>query len=226
MKNKLAMLTLATMLGCVMSSSAATMLVQNVSDGPGDMLWALNNNSLMSSGSIVMGYFAANVTPAQINTIPGLVANLGSFTAITSVTPGAVGPTLGVGAAGYAEGPDVAGVTVPGGAIVVGSPLLGRVVYEIATSAANLSAATTADQFALLSFGAFLGDQPIEQSFNGNPKGIVPIISDGNGTFVGDATFGGGAGTYSTLKLAVIPEPSAALLGAIGALGLLRRRRN
>lgn len=39
----------------------------------------------------------------------------------------------------------------------------------------------------------------------------------------------GGASTESNVALvpfAVIPEPSAALLGALGALGLLRRRRN
>ena len=38
---------------------------------------------------------------------------------------------------------------------------------------------------------------------------------------VGDAS-----GAPGNIKLAVIPEPSAALLGGLGALGLLRRRRN
>jgi hypothetical protein len=36
---------------------------------------------------------------------------------------------------------------------------------------------------------------------------------------------GGGTATYDNIKLEVIPEPSAALLGGLGLLALLRRRR-
>jgi hypothetical protein len=55
---------------------------------------------------------------------------------------------------------------------------------------------------------------------------ILP--ADGNAIAVGAATEAGG-GSLSNERftaVALVPEPSSALLGAIGALGLLRRRRN
>jgi hypothetical protein len=45
------------------------------------------------------------------------------------------------------------------------------------------------------------------------------------GTFTSGGANAGYGGSY-VLNTAVIPEPSAALLGAFGAIGLLRRRRN
>jgi hypothetical protein len=45
-----------------------------------------------------------------------------------------------------------------------------------------------------------------------------------NGFFTGSGTAGSTATKAATFQ--IVPEPSAALLGAIGALGLLRRRRN
>jgi hypothetical protein len=47
-----------------------------------------------------------------------------------------------------------------------------------------------------------------------------------NGFFTGSGTAGDATTDIKAATFQVIPEPSAALLGAIGALGLLRRRRN
>jgi hypothetical protein len=56
------------------------------------------------------------------------------------------------------------------------------------------------------------------------------LPNDGGLISTGAATVDGGGSiansTFTAVNLTVIPEPSAALLGAIGALGLLRRRRN
>jgi len=55
------------------------------------------------------------------------------------------------------------------------------------------------------------------------------LVPDANGQIIG--TFGGlasgqeGAATLAGLQFEVIPEPSAALLGALGLLAMLRRRR-
>ena len=46
------------------------------------------------------------------------------------------------------------------------------------------------------------------------------------GTFTTTGTNSGFGGSYVLNTAAAVPEPSAALLGAFGALGLLRRRRN
>jgi hypothetical protein len=46
----------------------------------------------------------------------------------------------------------------------------------------------------------------------------------GDGLGIGTSTLASGIG-YQLAPVTIIPEPSAALLGALGALGLLRRRR-
>jgi hypothetical protein len=59
--------------------------------------------------------------------------------------------------------------------------------------------------------------------------GLDPMVIPPNGQDVvqGFATISGGGNVANNLPISVnlIPEPSAALLGALGALGLLRRRR-
>jgi MYXO-CTERM domain-containing protein len=219
---------LAALIGGVMSSSAATMFIQNVSDGPGDKLYALNNNTLMNGGIVTMGYFSSTVAVGDISTIQGLLANLASFTVVTTVVPGSAGPTFT--APGYAEGSNVNGVAVPGGNILAGNPLIGRSVYQIVTDAVALTGvggATIANQFAVIGFGTLVGDEPSPQAITGNISiGGSVVLSGGAGTFTAGTTYPGGEGVFKTLKMAVVPEPSAALLGALGVLGLLRRRRN
>jgi hypothetical protein len=48
------------------------------------------------------------------------------------------------------------------------------------------------------------------------------LVASSNATWSATTALGGGAGAG---LITMIPEPSAALLGALGALGLLRRRR-
>jgi hypothetical protein len=48
------------------------------------------------------------------------------------------------------------------------------------------------------------------------------LVTSSGATWSGNTTLGGGAGAG---MITFVPEPSAALLGAVGALGLLRRRR-
>jgi hypothetical protein len=58
--------------------------------------------------------------------------------------------------------------------------------------------------------------------------GLDPMVvpADGAGVFQGAANAdGGGTLANSRFTAVLIPEPSTALLGALGALGLLRRRR-
>lgn len=222
MKIKNTILTLGVTLACLSSIDAATMLISNVSNGTGDTLWALNNNTPMSSGVVVMGYFPASVLVSEINTINGLVSKLGQFVSVSTVNISAVDPTLEGAFNGYAESD---AVTVPGSPLNAGNALLGRTVYQIVTNASSLAVATVSNQFGLLSYGTFLGDQPIEQPFDGSPTLGQPIITGGVGSFVvNDGSFYQN-GQYNTFKLN-IPEPSTAILGAIGALALIRRRRN
>lgn len=216
---KTLMIGLALVSG-TLASNGAQMILNNVVGGPGDTLYATSTNTLMNGGVVAIGYF--NTSAINPTTIADLASNISNFIIVTSAVPGSNSDTLGGSFAGYLE--QTSFTSVSGGLVTPSnnSALLNRNIYEIVTSASSLAAATGTSEFALLKIGTFQDDGALENQYFGDPAGKTPIIGT-LGTFNGDA--GGGPGTYNTLKMAVVPEPSAALLGAIGALGLLRRRR-
>jgi len=231
MKLKSTVLGICCLVSVSMSASAATMIISNAANGPSDTLYANNNNSLMTSGLVTMGYFTAGITDSSINTVAKLYSELqlGHFTLVTSQIPGTAGPQVGTGAPGYAD--QASATTVSGGLVAVGQTneaLLGRTIYSIVTNATIFTVGAGAGQinggtnFALLNMGQFASDLPVEQGYSSFPSGITPVIGT-IGTFNGNPG-GIGEGTYSTLIMA-IPETSSVLLGALGMLGLLRRRR-
>jgi Transposase IS200 like len=119
------------------------------------------------------------------------------------------------------------------GALIADSDArVGRALYVFVGNGASLAQfdavlnPTGSTAWALKQVGTIAGDDGGENDYNANPfGGVAPIIGSINpSAFTGDPA-GLGGGTYSALQLVAVPEPSAALLGAIGALGLLRRRR-
>ena len=230
MKLKSTLCALSLLIGATSVSNAAVYTISNVGDFLTDRLYADNSGALMNSGTVAIGYFPASVQLADINTIAGLVSNLGLFISQSTAVPGTLMGTFGISVAGYADNADLAASS---GIVTVGNPLLNRPIYSIVTNASSLALATATSQFALVQIGVISDDVPNEQTYTSNPLN-APIIGS-LGTFNGalGIDFDGpggepalGAGTYSTLRMDVIPEPSAALLGAFGVLGLLRRRRN
>jgi hypothetical protein len=202
-------------------SQAANVVIFNVAGGADiDTLWANADGSLMTTGKVSVGYFGPSVTVDQIDTIAELFSKLGEFTTLTSATPGSSSTFL---APGYvAEDPFQ----------FAPSSLIGRTLYAIATNAASLNAATLSSGYSMFTFGSVVADDLGENDYVANPAGVTPIIGV-LGTFTGDPggaatdAFGPAAsGNYTTLKLVAVPEPSTTLLGAVGALALLRRRRN
>jgi hypothetical protein len=233
MKNKITLLTTSLLLSGSLVSNAAIFAISNVVTFTDDTLYA-DNNVPMTGGSVTIGYFGSTIVDTDIDTIDELVQLLGSFNVRSEATPGAVMGTFGFGSAGYADNFDTA---TSFGLInnTTNTSLLTRSIYSIVTSASSLATATASDKFALVKIGTIGNDEVGELTYSSNPAGIVPLIGsvgsvttdlgiafdDGNGNLVPIGTQ-----TYSTLNLAAIPEPSTALLGALGALALLRRRRN
>ncbi len=211
-------MSIVSMFGAIMGSAdAATMAVNNLGTGPGDVLYTNSANVPMSGGVVTMGYFSAGIAPT---TIAQLQAALGSYTLVTSAIPGDVSAVLGENVAGYAS--QLLNTTVLGGQVTGANELLGRPIYSIVADNANLQAAT---QFALVRIGTFADDVPFENQYFSNPAGGTVIIGT-TGSIDVQNNPPTGNGTYVTLQMTAVPEPSAALLGALGALGLLRRRRN
>lgn len=213
---------LAALVACIGYANAANMVVSNVALGPGaagDTLFASKANVPLSSGIVTMGYFTAGFD-VNANLAPANWANLvANFTVVTSAVPGTNSSTLGGAFAGYVEAEGFAA-----GTITTGNPLLGRMLYTFVGGSATLLQSITDPNtgIALFEVRALADDVPFDQTYVANPSlGTVKIGAAGS--FEGDA--GAGPGTYKTLQLVAVPEPSALLLGALGILGFVRRRR-
>ena len=225
MKKQLVLVSALALMAGSINSNAASFVISNVVSGPGDTLYADADNNLMSSGTVAIGYFNPDIDVSTISgatdKISALYAVLGSFVTVTSQAPGSLSVTLGGSFAGYAEQAE----PTPIGTITTGNALLNRSIYSILTNASSIASATASSQFAFLLIGTINDDNPDEYLYTSNPVN-APIIGS-IGSYTGNAAgFGTVEDTYVTLKMATsIPEPSAALLGAFGVLGLLRRRR-
>ncbi|RYZ90968.1 MAG: hypothetical protein EOP06_07290 [Proteobacteria bacterium] len=213
MKLKIAILT--GLLGFAGFSNAAIYSLNNVVNGPGDTLHANSLNQLSTGTVVTIGVFTAGFDLAS--SLTDQAALLTNYTTLTSGLTGGPSETLGAALApGYIE---LAADDQP--SITGNNPLIGRSLYSFIGNAATLALST---EFALVLLGTIQEDLPNELSYSSNPGGISPLIGKLD-SFTGEAA--AGTGTYVTLQTQVIvPEPSAALLGMVGALGLLRRRRN
>ena len=81
MKLKTTLMVAFALVAATFTSHAATMLINNVNNGPGDTLFAGTSNALLSSGIVGIGYFPAGIADTDINTAAKLLAQIGTFTA-------------------------------------------------------------------------------------------------------------------------------------------------
>jgi hypothetical protein len=204
----------ALFLGLSLSATAAIYFPSNVvsGSGSGDALLQNADDTLNSGGFVAMGYFPSGYVISTID----MDLNISNFTTVASVLSGSSSVSLGGAFPGYYEGDvvDTANIVPP-------SLLIGRPLYVFA---GNLGTLAGSNEWAIKEVAVIASDDPNEQTYVGNPLGGAAPAFGLFGSFTGDAS-GFGSSTYQTLQLQPIPEPSAALLGALGALGLLRRRR-
>jgi hypothetical protein len=222
---KLKSTLVAALLASFTHSQAATYYINNVVAGnASDVLFENQNGDLLDGGIVAIGHF--NGSTPNVEDKNALVAG---FTTLHSGLVGAFSIDLEGAYPGYIQVDGTPGTPgtpdpYPGSQITDTNPLIGTLVYMFVGNASTFAAST---HFALASIGTFASDDPNEQQYTADPASAS--IVGGLGAF--DTWFGGPvtavSGNYTTLKLvAPVPEPSAALLGAIGALALLRRRRN
>lgn len=232
MKIKASLLAFTVFFGGAITSSAAIFLVSNVVDFQTDTLYATSDNVPMTSGIVAVGYFGSTIIDTDLDTIPELFSLLGTFTTQSTSVPGSVMGTYSIGVPGYADNSDLA-TSMGQITLSLNSSLIGRTVYSIVTDASSLATATATSGFALVRIGTIGNDEGGELSYGSNPAGITPLIGT-NGTLFVDLGIdfdGPGenpalpASTYNTLKLSAVPEPSALLLSAFGAVLMFRRKR-
>jgi PEP-CTERM motif len=216
------------LLSSALCASSATLQVGNVTVGPGsiqprDTLFASSSNALLSGTIVTIGYFDDGFVVANNLSTSSWGNLVDSFNILGSEFTGNVGSTYGVPLAGYVEGtPFNSG---PFSVISNSNPeFVGRILYGFAGSGADLVTSAANGEIALFSLGAILDDTPTAQTYRTDPT-LKTILIGSTGTFTGLPGVGGDSGTYNTLRLAAVPEPSALLLTALGALALLRRKR-
>jgi len=208
----------AGLLSLACNANAAIYAASNVVEGTNrDVLFQnagpIGTAPLLNGGIVSLGYFIGGAPSSDINLIATTISN---FTMQTFALTGSFSVDLDGSFAGYVQGAEVNRPINQ-----LDSPLLGLPVYIFVGNAATLAGSTA---WALTQVSTIAADIPNEQLYTGVPSaGTVPVLGT-IGTFTGAVN--SVSLPYTTLQLQVIPEPSAALLGAIGALGLLRRRRN
>ena len=212
---KLTLSFTAALIAMASSANAANIIVSNVGSGYAysDTLFENVNGSLLDGGIVAMGYFGSNDPSTDLSEITNTLAD---FTTLASGVAGSFSASLEGAFAGYVEVADY-----NTGVIGSGSTLIGKKVYVFVGNQSTLVASTA---FALFLTGTFAEEEAgFEATFIAQPFGLVPLIGTID-SITANSPISGSPETFTTLKL--VPEPSTTLLGAVGALALLRRRRN
>ncbi|MCX6846851.1 MAG: PEP-CTERM sorting domain-containing protein, partial [Verrucomicrobia bacterium] len=184
--------------------------------GNTDRLFENVDGTLVSGGIVAMGYFGSNNPSGNIANIAATIAD---FTILSTGQLGSPSESLGGSYPGYVEA-----TNINLGDLLAGDALIGKKLYAFVGNQSSLSPSTA---FALYLVDTFVVEEAgFAQTYLAQPLTKTPLIGSVD-SITANSPDSGNPETYSTIKLAAaVPEPSAALLGAIGALGLLRRRRN
>jgi len=216
---------LVVLLGLAASAHAATYTIQNVA--------GFNSSIVVDSTGVALSGDGA--TNGAIGTVIGS-AGFGYFTSDNAVTSATSGATLidsdfiefGTNAGLFNPANPFVGLFSRQGTVsgaTLDSTFTGQNIYLVISNGSTLSAGT---EFLVYKLNATFGasaNEPINQTIT-----IDTANNDGTlllGTRTGPArgVSGSDPSTEPSFQLQAIPEPSAALLGAFGMVGLIRRRR-
>jgi len=222
---KITLLGLATVL--VYTSQAATYLLANATGGSTTQSIVDKDGVFINGGSVTIGYYTA----ADLSYLTGATTTATLLQNFVSLGTSSVGPNATVA-------PNtLQGVFSVQATYTANGTTGGKVPFLLFGNAATFAASTQVAVigFSALTSGNFASADP--SSLTGNIRNTTPTFTLGTiykgtwGTFSGDPSPGTAAPAtpapfYGLSSLAVIPETSTSLLGALGALALLRRRRN
>jgi len=196
-------------------------------DGAGDVGITLSNGNPVTSGSAQVGYFTVSdqqvldyAAASDYSTLFSTFVSLGDDNFVDGMNSSYGAPVLCMTSISFS------GIVAPTGS---------HTLYSYFTSGSeiglfkNINTDPTQPSTLVPDLG---GTSPDYNYFLTTASGSI-IIGGAGPTYIADYSNDGLLGEGSeavevggSIQLILIPEPSAALLGALGALGLLRRRRN
>ena len=236
----LAALTCASLLGSAALSQAALTLGDIISVNFASSETNGNDYGTTTSGAAVAGFGGDvwnNITGTGVASISSVALNKTTGSAST------VGLTIN---AGTYNGSNSAGTTLDvfkGNIYISNHPLYGTspnsgIITLTGLGAGQLvdlylyaGAGHTAGEGAIFNFGSSktATDSAVQETAyveNSNYVKYTSLAADGSGTITGTWDVNGtGWSSLAGLQVVAVPEPSAALIGGLGMLVLLRRRR-
>lgn len=228
MKQVLGSAVLTAALACGGFANAGVISFATINDVTAANDWIITSNSgvNLSSGIAAVGYFGSSIVESNIATLSHSVLSSGAdgFQILGSDN------FLNFATNNYDVAiPGATGVSVNYGEVLAGNPLVGKKIYVYVGNGATLASST---QFAIVDTGFFIDAEsgtPDSNSFffsSVAPGGIERGSEGPTGAYNGTGSnLGDGLHQAHTLRLEVVPEPSVALLGGLGILGLVARRR-
>ena len=201
-------------------ANGAIYTFNNVANGPGDTLYANSANAYSSGNILTVGTFTTGFD-VNANLLNQAIL-LSNYSTLSQVTIGSTSETLG-GEGSTTIFPGYTEYAPNNGAdILTGNALIGKTLYAFVGNTASLASSTAFSLFVVAP--AIFDDTTGESEYVVNPGNGGTVLIGTTSTSTVDA--GAGPGTYNTLRtVAIVPEPSSALLGLIGAICLLRRKR-
>ena len=210
MKYKVVILSLLSAFSC---ANAATITLGGVFSGTSGLTAKTASGDVLSAG----GYYIAVGSYTIVPTIEADFSNLNASVDLMNLFATGTSPT----AAGNTQGTITGSFVGNGGADA--TIFNGKQIYIVIGNGATRAGSTDFAIFTSAANTLFPADVT-----QGSAAASVTLSSITNSVVLPNAGSEDAAGTArdQIVMVSQIPEPSAALLGALGALGLLRRRRN
>ncbi len=209
MKSKL---FLGLLLASFSAASAATINVGGVFSATSGLVGVSASGSVLSDG----GYYIGVGSFTSVPTISSDYSNLGAAVASMNVFASLTSPT----ATGNTKGTITGAFAATGGGNA--SLFNGKQIYFVIGNGSTVANSTDFAIFTTANNTSFPAD------VTGSGTAAVTFSSITNSVVLsnGGSEDAAGSARDQIKMVSAIPEASTALLGAIGALGLLRRRRN
>lgn len=213
-------LSVATIFFSVAAFAPSATIASSNYAGPDTSVFLDAALTQIGTGYVAVGYF--DISDATI-----LTSTASQLASAFQILGSSGGTSYDVGAGYYMNGAfGLSSIAT----ISSGSPYIGKNIYLVVGNAASLSSSSQAFIYKTNTLFQVDPSSAVTLDFSAGPPAGTLILGTTGVTYTpyysGAGSVAGNEVTTAYRTATLVPEPSAVLLGAFGALGLLRRRRN